>query len=225
MVDTDFGPKSYFSAWVSIRGQVTRRVVEGGHRGRQNTKDIQMRKLTAGFFHSVDGVVEAPDRWQFDAFDDELGGILMESMSKIDTVIMGRVGYQDWAGYWPNAEADQDFAKFINEMPKHVASQTLKQADLGWQNSTLIAGDVFDFVRTLKGQAGGEIAVMGGFSLAKQLFFAGLLEELTLITHPVVAGSGRKLFTADDPVTRLHLLKSQATSKGNVVVTYGLKPE
>lgn len=184
-----------------------------------------MRKLTAGFFHSVDGVVEAPDQWQFDAFDEDLGSILMEVMGKVDTVIMGRVGYQDWAGYWPTAAADQDFGTFINEVPKFVASRSLKSKDLSWQNSTLIEGEVLDFVRTLKGQAGGEIAVMGGFSLAKQLFFAGLLEELTLITHPVVAGSGRTLFTADDPATRLQLLKSQITSTGNVVVTYGLKPE
>ena len=184
-----------------------------------------MRKLTAGFFHSVDGVVEAPNVWQFDAFDAELGGVLVESMSKIDTVIMGRVGYQDWAGYWPTAEQDQDFAAFINGMPKHVASRTLKQTDLTWQNSTLIEGDVFAFVKALKAQPGGEIAVMAGFSLAKQLFLAGLLDELTLITHPVVAGSGRRLFEATDPLTRLELKRSVITSKGNVVVTYGLKPE
>ena len=184
-----------------------------------------MRKLTAGLFHSIDGVVEAPNLWQFDAFDAELGGLLMETMSRIDTVIMGRVGYEEWAGYWPNAQQDQDFAGFINRMPKHVASRTLKQTDLTWQNSTLIDGDVFAFVKALKSQTGGEIAVMAGFTLAKQLFFAGLLDELTLITHPVVAGSGRRLFEADDPLTRLELKRSVITSKGNVVVTYGLRPE
>jgi dihydrofolate reductase len=184
-----------------------------------------MRKLTAGLFHSIDGVVEAPNLWQFDAFDAELGGLLMETMSRIDTVIMGRVGYEEWAGYWPNAQQDQDFAGFINRMPKHVASRTLKQTDLTWQNSTLIDGDVFAFVKALKAQTGGEIAVMAGFTLAKQLFFAGLLDELTLITHPVVAGSGRRLFEADDPLTRLELKRSVITSKSNVVVTYGLRPE
>ena len=182
-----------------------------------------MRKLTAGFFHSVDGVVEAPDVWQFDAFDEELGGVMMETMAKIDTVVLGRVGYQDWAGYWPNAEADQDFGAFINTTPKFVASRTLKQTDLTWQNSKLIEGDVFDFVRQLKASEGGDIAVMGGFSLAKQLFFGGLMDELMLITHPVVAGKGRHLFEPGDPVTRLVLKASSVTSKGNVVVTYGLR--
>ncbi|HEY9010774.1 MAG TPA: dihydrofolate reductase family protein [Devosia sp.] len=182
-----------------------------------------MRKLTAGYFHSIDGVVEAPNLWQFDAFDDELGAFLNETMAKTDTVLMGRVGYQEWAGYWPTAEQDQDFAGYINRTPKFVASRTLKPADLTWQNSTLIEGELADFVRQLKAQPGGDIAVMAGFSLARELFFAGLLDELTLITHPVVAGAGRHLFEPGDPVSRLELKRSQITSKGNVVVTYALR--
>lgn len=184
-----------------------------------------MRKITAGFFHSVDGVVGAPNLWQFDAFDDELGALLGETMPKIDTVLLGRVGFEEWAGYWPNATADGDFADFINATPKFVASRTLTQDQLKWQNSTLIEGDVVEFARQLKARDGGDIAVMGGISLARQLFFAGLLEELTLITHPVVAGKGKRMFEATDPVTRLHLIKSSTTSKGNVVSVYGLKPE
>lgn len=179
-----------------------------------------MRKLTAGLFHSIDGVVEAPDQWQFDAFDDELGGLMMKTMANIDTVILGRVGYEEWAGYWPNAEADQEFAGFINNVPKHVASRTLK-GKLGWQNSSLIAGDLEDFVRELKSRQGGDIAVMSSISLVRQLFLAGLIDELMLITHPVIAGSGRRhLFAPDDPVTRLVLKDSVRTSKGNVVSTY-----
>lgn len=194
--------------------------------GTGETRDTTMRKLTAGFFHSVDGVIESPNLWQFDAFDDELGVLLGEIMPRIDTVLMGRIGWQEWAGYWPTASADADFGTFINNMPKYVASRTLKQDDLAiWQNSTLIEGDVVDFVRNLKNQPGGEIAVMAGVSLARKLFFAGLLEELTLITHPVVAGAGKRIFEATDPVTRLELRKSYATSKGNVISVYGLKPE
>jgi dihydrofolate reductase len=189
-------------------------------------KGHNMRKITAGYFHSVDGVVQSPDQWQFDSFDDELGALLTETMSNIDTVLLGRVGWQEWAGYWPNATADADFADFINNVPKYVASRTLRQADLAiWQNSTLIEGDVIDFARQLKNQPGGEIAVMGGISLARQLFFAGLLEELTLITHPVVAGQGKHMFEPTDPVTRLQLKRSLSTSKGNVVSVYGLQPE
>ena len=84
-----------------------------------------MRKVTAGLFSSVDGVVEDPFRWQFDSFDEELGAGMGEMMGRIDTGLLGRVGYQQWAEYWPNAEADADFAGFINPLPKFVASRTL----------------------------------------------------------------------------------------------------
>lgn len=181
-----------------------------------------MRKVTAGLFHSIDGVVEAPDQWQFDAFDAELGQMLGEVMGKVDTVLLGRVGYEEWAGYWPNAQADGEFADFINTVPKHVASRTL-QGKLDWSNASLIEGDFLDFVRKLKAQQGGEIAAMAGITIVRELLFAGLLDELTLITHPVVAGAGRRhLFAPHDPTTRLTLVNSVTTSKGNVVQTYRL---
>ena len=107
-------------------------------------------------------------------------------------------------------------------MPKFVASKTLK-GPLKWQNSTLIAGDVEAFVRDLKAQDGGEIAVMGGITIVRTLFLAGLLDELTLITHPVVAGAKyRRLFDGTE-TTKLALVRSVTTSKGNVISTYGLR--
>ena len=71
-----------------------------------------MRSVNAGLFHSVDGVVESPDQWQFDSFDDEIGAALTAVMTKTDTVLMGRVGYEEWAGSWPSA--DDPFAGFLN---------------------------------------------------------------------------------------------------------------
>jgi dihydrofolate reductase len=180
-----------------------------------------MRKVTAGLFYSVDGVAEAPDQFQFDSFDDELGAMLGGVMAEVDTVLMGRVGYQEWAGYWPNAGQDMDFAGFINAVPKFVASDTLKPEDLSWSNASLIEGDLDAFVRELKAGPGGTIAVMGGMSLVSQLLLAGLMDELTLIVHPVVAGQGRHLFENGTPTTRLALKASRVTSKGNVVLTYG----
>lgn len=184
-----------------------------------------MRKVTAGLFHSIDGVADAPNEWQYDAFDGELGALLGKTMAAVDTVIMGRVGYEEWSGYWPNAEADGDFADFINGVPKFVASRSLK-GPLSWQNSTLIEGDVDAFVRDLKAKDGGEIAVMAGMSIVRHLFLGGLLDELTLITHPVIAGGDRRhLFQPGDPTTRLHLVNELRTSQGNVVTTYSLKGE
>ena len=182
-----------------------------------------MRKVTAGLFHSIDGVVEAPNLWQFDAFDDDLGARLGGVLGRTDTVIMGRKGYEEWAGYWPTAQQDDFFAQFINSVPKHVASRTLT-APLAWSNAHLIVGDLAAFVRDLKQADGGEIAVMASISVVRALFLAGLLDELTLITHPVVAGDGRRhLFTADEATTRLELVSVAGTQKGNVVSTYRLK--
>ena len=180
-----------------------------------------MRKFTAGLFHSLDGAVEAPDKWQFDAFDDELGAYLGRTLEVVDTVILGRVGYEAWAKDFGEG-SDDFFGPFINNVPKFVATRTLK-GPLSWQNSTIIPGDLDAFVRELKQKPGGEIAVMGGISIVRHLFLAGLLDELTLITHPVIAGTGyRRLFDARDTV-RLALIRSETTSKGNVVSTYGLK--
>ena len=181
-----------------------------------------MRKLTAGLFHSLDGVVEAPDQWQYDAFDDELGASLGKTLGAVDTVILGRKGYQAWEKDFATG-GDEFFGPFINNVPKFVASRTLS-GKLSWQNATLISGDLDAFVRDLKAQPGGEIAVMGGISIVRHLFLAGLIDELSLFTHPVIAGSNRRhLFEAGDPVTRLVLKDSYKTSKGNVVSTYGLR--
>jgi dihydrofolate reductase len=180
-----------------------------------------MRKVTAGLFHSVDGVVEAPDQWQFDSFDDELGTMLGQVIEKTDTVILGRVGYESWAVDFANS--DDPFAGFINSVPKYVASTTLR-GPLTWQNSTLIEGDAAEFVRQLKAGTGKEIAVMGGITIVRSLFLAGLIDELTLITHPVIAGEGRRhLFEPDHAVTRLELKDVTRTSKGNVVSVYSLR--
>ncbi|SDN63018.1 Dihydrofolate reductase [Cryobacterium flavum] len=183
-----------------------------------------MRKLTAGLFMSLDGVVESPNLWQFDSFDEELGAEMTAMMDRVDTVLLGRVGYEQWASYWPSAEHDDPFGAFINPVPKFVASRTLT-GELAWQNSTLITGDLEEFVTDLKNTAGGEISLVGGISLVRQLLFAGLLDSLTVMTHPVVAGVGRHLFEPTDPLTRLTLQKSLTTSKGNALLTYGLRTD
>ena len=183
-----------------------------------------MRKVTAGLFHSVDGVVQDPFKFQFDSFDDELGKGLTKMITTVDTVVLGRVSYQEWAGYWPTAPRDEDFAAFINPVEKFVASRTLTEP-LEWENSHLIEGDVEKFVADLKSRDGGEIAVCGSISLVRRLFFAGILDELTLMTHPVVAGSGRRLFEDGDPLHRLTLEDQYATSKGNVISTYSLRKD
>ncbi|MDF2444655.1 MAG: hypothetical protein JWR01_2858, partial [Subtercola sp.] len=84
-----------------------------------------MRRLTAGLFMSVDGVVESPNLWQFDSFDDELGAQMGAMMGSVQTAVLGRSGYQDWSAYWPNAGDGDPFGAFINPIEKLVASRTL----------------------------------------------------------------------------------------------------
>jgi dihydrofolate reductase len=168
--------------------------------------------------------VSDPYLWQFDSFDDELGQGLDRMIKSVDTVVLGRVSYQEWAGYWPTASVDNDFAGFINPVEKFVASNSLSEP-LEWENSHLIEGPLEEFVSGLKERDGGEIAVCGSISVVRQLLFAGLLDSLTLMTHPVVAGRGRRLFETDDPITRLSLQDQYRTSKGNVISTYGLRGE
>ena len=96
-----------------------------------------MRKVIASLFSTLDGVVEAPNEWQF-AFDDEMGAAMSRTLEAQDAVLLGRVTYTEWAGYWPTS-TDEPFASWINRTPKYVASTTLDSAD-HWSNGTLIKG-------------------------------------------------------------------------------------
>ena len=91
-----------------------------------------MRKVTAGLFSSIDGVVQAPNEWQ-PAFDDEMGAALSRMLKGQDAVLLGRVTFAEWAGYWPTS-TDEPFAGWINTTPKYVASTTLDSVD-HWSNS------------------------------------------------------------------------------------------
>ena len=177
-----------------------------------------MRKVIASLFSTLDGVVEAPNEWQF-AFDDEMGAAMSRTLEAQDAVLLGRVTYTEWAGYWPTS-TDEPFASWINRTPKYVASTTLNSVD-EWPNSTLIRGSVADFIGELRQQDGGTIGTAGSPTLVRTLFDQGLLDELTLLIHPVVAGGGRKRLFADDAaLTRLELVESQPTSSGVLIATY-----
>jgi dihydrofolate reductase len=177
-----------------------------------------MRKVTAGLFSSIDGVVEAPNEWQ-PAFDEEMGAALSRMLEEQDAVLLGRVTFTEWADYWPTS-TDEPFASWINSTPKYVASTTLDSADR-WPNSTLIKGPVADFLAQLRQQEGGTIGTAGSPSLVRSLIEQGLLDELTLMISPVAAGGGRKrLFAADGALTKFELAEAQPTSSGTLIVTY-----
>ena len=185
------------------------------------------RKVTAHLFNSVNGVVESPNEWQFDAFGPEEMQMMGAAIGGITDVVIGRRLWQEWSDYWQSAGADDPFAQFINPVRKHVVTSTLS-GDLGW-NSTAIDGDPVDFVTSLKdhddaGDDAGGISVVGGIDTVRSLFLAGVVDELTLTTHPVV-GVGRRLFDESVPVTRLRLVRSESTPAGNAVLTYALRKD
>ena len=177
------------------------------------------RVTSAHLFHSANGVVENPHLWQFDAFGSEEGELMTDSLAPITDTVIGRQLWQEWSQYWP--ESDDPFGQWINPMHKHVISSTLPR-ELPW-NSTLASGDPIEYVRDLREQEGGPISVLGGIETIRALFLAGLIDTLTLTTHPVVTGTGRRLFDENAPTTRLRLLEVNHTPAGNAILTYGLR--
>jgi dihydrofolate reductase len=176
-----------------------------------------MRKVVSGLFISLDGVVQAPNEWQFDNFDEDMATLMGAFLETEDTVLLGRVTYQEWAPYWPTS-TDEPYASHINNTPKYVASTTLKQVE--WQNSTLITGSVADEVARLKQLPGKDIGVAGSPTLVRWLLRNDLLDELILMVHPVIAGRGKRLFEDGSDLKRLRLTDSLITRTGVAVLTY-----
>jgi len=171
-----------------------------------------MRKITVGEFISLDGVVEAPDTWHFPYVNDEMFGAMWAQAAETDTMLLGRVTYESYAGAFANAPADDPVAAQMNKPAKVVVSKTLN--DLTWQNSTLLEGDVVEQVAELKRQPGGGILVTGSISLVRTLLRAGLVDELSLLVHPIVVGSGQRLFEDDGPRIPLELVDCKTFSTG-----------
>src|SRR5687768_7174551 len=165
-----------------------------------------MRKIISGLFISLDGVTEAPDQWQFDHFDDGMMAALEAHIAAEDAIVLGRVTYQEWAPYFPTS-TDEPCASHINNTPKYVVSTTLDKVEWGNRdNITLLKGNLAEAITKLKQQPGKNIGVSGSPSLAYSLLQAGLLDELTLYVHPVIAGKGKRLFKDGSELKRLKLV-------------------
>jgi dihydrofolate reductase len=154
-----------------------------------------MRKIIVAEFISLDGVVEAPERWHFPYVNDEMYGVMWALNTRIDTMLLGRVTYEGYAGAFANAPADDAVAAQMNKPAKVVVSKTLH--DLAWQNSTRLGGDIAAEIAALKERPGGDMLVTGSITLARTLLRAGLVDELNLLIHPIVVGTGQRLFEAD----------------------------
>jgi len=179
-----------------------------------------MRKVNAGLFISLDGVTESPEQWQFDSFDEDMMATMGAHIAAEDTILLGRVTYQDWSQYWP-AATDEPYASHINTTPKYVVSTTLDKVEWGsWANVDLITGNLAEAIARLKQQPGKNIGVAGSPTLVRSLLQANLLDELTLMIHPVVAGRGKRLFEGEHTLKRLKLVASTTTRSGVSILTY-----
>jgi dihydrofolate reductase len=181
-----------------------------------------MKKITAGLFISLDGVVEAPDQWHFPYFNDEMGAAVDATLGAADTLLLGRKTYDSFAGAWPEREeaGDEDahFAKKLGDMRKIVVSN--QQLELTWRNSEQLQGDLVESVRSLKNEPGeGTIGMSGSVSVVRQLLAAGLLDELHLLLHPIAVRSGMKLFDEGESIP-LALISSETFETGVLNLVY-----
>ena len=192
-----------------------------------------MPKLIVNEFLTLDGVMQAPgspdeDRsggferggWQLDYFDDVFGSTIMEGLDAAGGFLLGRRTYEIFAAHWPNQPADDPLAGTFNELPKYVVSTTLAER-LPWANSKLIRGDVPAELAKLKDQPGKELQVIGSGQLVRTLVQHGLVDEYRLMIHPILLGSGKRLFLegADAP-TKLRLVDVKPTTTGVLIATY-----
>jgi dihydrofolate reductase len=181
-----------------------------------------MRKIIAGLFISLDGVVDAPDQWHFPYFNDEMGDAVDAMLGGADTVLFGRITYDSFAGAWPEREAageeDAPFARKLGDMRKLVASH--QQLEFTWRNSEQLEGDLVEAVTALKQEPGGDIGMSGSVSVVRQLLTAGLLDELHLLVHPIAVRKGMRLFDEGEPAIPLHLISSETFETGVLNLVY-----
>jgi dihydrofolate reductase len=187
-----------------------------------------MRKVIVSEFLSLDGVMQAPGNtdegfqyggWQIPYFDDVMGAVVDKGLKAAGGLLLGRRTYHHFAGYWPSAPEEQE-PELMNDLPKFVASTTLKEP-LAWSNSTLLKGDVAGEVAELKERSGGDLLVYGSGELAQALMRHNLVDEYRLMVHPVVLGTGKRLFRDDDGSRRLlRLVDSTTSGTGVLLLTY-----
>jgi len=174
-----------------------------------------MRKIIESTLVSADGVVGSPPLWAMDYRGDEVTRDALERLSGSDAMLMGRGSYELFAATWPGQT--DDFAQRINGIRKYVFSSTLPSAD--WSNTTIVRGDAVAEVTKLKEQDGRDLALFGHGRLAQTLLETGLIDELRLSIHPVLAGAGLPQFS-NGHQTPLTLVSSKTFTTGVVVLSY-----
>jgi dihydrofolate reductase len=152
------------------------------------SEEVPMRKVVAAELVSLDGVMEKPEEWSFSYSNDEMAEANAAGMAASDAMLLGRVTYGEFASYWPyQNRAEQPFTEYMDNTPKYVVSTSLEEP-LEWQNSTLIKGNVAEEIAKLKRQPGKDITILGSGALVRSLLEEDLLDEFSLMVHPVRPG-------------------------------------
>ena len=180
-----------------------------------------MRKIIAGMFITLDGVVEAPEKWNPPYYDDELNQAVMPPLAAAGTHLYGRRSYELFRGVFTGPAAPPH-AQLMTSTPKVVVSATL--TDPGWGPTTVISRDIPNALTELKQQPGRDITVAASATLVRFLLAERLLDELRLLVHPVLAGAGGRLFTDGGARVPLTLLESRAHRNGVVLLRYAPGP-
>jgi dihydrofolate reductase len=195
-------------------------------------KEERMRKVVVFMNLTLDGVMQAPGRpdedrrggfehggWALPYADPEMGKVAGESMAKTGGLLFGRRTYEDFYSVWPKRMDNNPFTEVLNKTQKFVASTTLKEP-LPWINSTLLEGDAAEAVARLKEHPGKDIVVLGSGELLQSLMRRNLIDEYVLQIHPLMLGSGRRLFNGGGSRAALRLVDTKTTSTGVMIATY-----
>jgi len=191
-----------------------------------------MRDVFVTTFLSLDGVMQAPGGpeedpsdgftlggWSFGYFDDEVGAAMDQVLGRPFDLLLGRKTYDIFAAFWPNAPEDEmDAAGPLNRATKYVASRGTPE--LTWEKSVLLEGDAAEAVAALKQTDGPELQVHGSGDLVQTLLAAGLVDRWHLVIHPVLIGSGRRLFADGTVPVSLELVEGRVTTGGTFLGTY-----
>jgi dihydrofolate reductase len=218
------------TATMSIRPGAVR---TGGETGRvpATPGGTAMRRIIVVNNLTLDGVMQAPGRpdedtrggfghggWAVPHADPDVGRLMGQRMARTGALLLGRRTYEDFYGYWPHQQ-DDPFAEVLDNTRKYVASTRLGEP-LPWRNSTLLQGDVAEAVARLRERPGKDIVVLGSGELIQALMRHDLIDEYVLLTHPLVLGSGRRMFPDGCPFASLRLVGSVTTSTGVVITEH-----
>jgi class 3 adenylate cyclase/dihydrofolate reductase len=186
-----------------------------------------MGRLVVTEFMTLDGVMEAPgaeehragrNAWALRLADEDVQRYNLEQIEAAEALLFGRTTYLIWAAFWPALADDPVIGRRVNDLPKYVVSRSLRRTD--WNNSTIVRGDLATEVEAIKERTDGEVVVYGSADLVDQLLRLGLVDELRLMLHPILLGSGKRLFRDESDMRYFRLVRTRPFPAGVVLLIY-----